>query len=53
MLVYGSDRPYNIAILVPNWEKLVSYGIQHAGGGISANSSKVGEMGRCVRKERE
>lgn len=41
VLVYGTNRPHNVAILVPNWEKLVAYGTQHGGGALTANSSKV------------
>jgi hypothetical protein len=41
VLVYGTNRPHNIAILVPNWDKLVSYGVQHGGGALTANSTKA------------
>ena len=38
-LVFGSDKPYNIAIIVPNWDKLRDYGVQHSGGSITINST--------------
>jgi len=41
VLVYGTNRPHNIAVLVPNWEKVVAYGIQHGGGSLTVNSTKV------------
>lgn len=41
VLVYGTNRPHNIAILVPNWEKLQAFGVQHGAGAISANSTKA------------
>lgn len=39
--MYGTNKPHNVAILVPNWEKLQSYAVQHAGGQVTVNSSKV------------
>ncbi|GAB5034907.1 amp-dependent synthetase and ligase [Nannochloropsis oceanica] len=38
-LVFGSDRPYNVAILVPNWEKLQAYGVEHTGGEVTGLST--------------
>ena len=45
-LVYGADRPYNVAIIVPNWEKLQAYGVQHTGGEVTSLSTpeEIGKM---------
>ncbi|TFJ80303.1 hypothetical protein NSK_008446 [Nannochloropsis salina CCMP1776] len=39
-LVYGSDRPFNVALVVPDWEKLRAYGVQHTGGGVTSLSTQ-------------
>ena len=47
-LVFGSDRPYNVAILVPNWEKLQAYGVEHTGGEVTGLSTPE-EIGKPPR----
>jgi len=46
-LIYGADRPYNVAILVPNWEKLQAYGVQHTGGEVTSLSTPE-EIGKLL-----
>lgn len=44
ILVYGSDQPYNVALVVPNWDKLHGWAIEHADGIAPISSKKeVGE----------
>lgn len=42
ILVYGTNRPYNIVIIVPNWEKLHTWALENADG-LKPDATKVGK----------
>jgi long-subunit acyl-CoA synthetase (AMP-forming) len=43
-MVYGADQPYNVALVVPNWEQLQAWAVENADGIAPISSKKeVGE----------